>query len=175
MKKFMVADMVKATKDEVLAEQQKLADSWNVTLFELECMQGISDNEADFQAILETAESLGLGPCEIDEGDVEAYLDMGREIKGELESSVGLIKWIYDNKLKAYLILMMLGNTPVMYKVNKELMTDWKDSESMGEYYNSYIRGNTEIEDEENSCGCGPNPCEPEQVDRFNTRFVSIS
>jgi hypothetical protein len=82
---------------------------------------------------------------------------------------------MYDNKLKAYLILMMLGSTPVMYKVNKDLMTTWKNSESMGEYYNAYIRGNTEIEDEDNSCGCGPNPCEQAQVDRFNTRFVSIS
>jgi len=175
MKKFMVADLVKATQDEILEEQQNLADRWNVTVFELECMQGISDNEADFKAILETADALGLGPCEIDEGDVESYLDMGRELKGELESSVGLIQWMYDNKLKAYLILMMLGDTPVMYKVNKDLMMDWKNSESMGEYYNSYIRGNMDIEDPEHSCGCGPNPCEPEQVDRFNTKFVSIS
>ena len=171
----MVADLVKATQDEILEEQQKLADRWNVTIFELECMQGISDNEADFKAILETADALGLGPCEIDEGDVESYLDMGRELKGELESSVGKIQWMYDNKLKAYLILMMLGDTPVMYKVNKELMTDWKDSESMGEYYNAYIRGNTEIEDEDNSCGCGPNPCEQDDVDEYNTIFDSIS
>ena len=171
----MIADLVKATKDEILEEQNRLADDWNVTLFELECMQAISDNEADFKSILETAEALGLGPCEIDEGDVEAYLDMGRELKGELESSVGPIQWLYDNKLKAYLILMILDNSPVMYKLDKDMMIDWKNSESMGEYYNSYIKGNSKIEDPEHSCGCGPNPCEPQQVDRFKAKFSSIS
>ena len=70
---------------------------------------------------------------------------------------------------------MMLGSTPVMYKVDPSMMREWNNSDSMGEYYNAYIRGNSTIEDPEHSCGCGPNPCEQGQVDRFNTRFVSIS
>ena len=171
----MIADIVKSTREEILAEQQRRADRWNLTIFELECVEAISDNEADFQAILETAEALGVGPCDIDEGDVETYLDMGREAKGELESSVGLIQWLYDNKLKAYLILMILNDRPIMYKVSPEIMKDWKNSQSMGEYYNLYIRGNSDIEDPEHSCGCGPNPCEQGQVDQYKAKYLSIS
>ena len=172
MKKFMVADMVKAVKDDLI---EIAMESYNINRSEAERFVDNFPNQSTWADVEETAESLGADITDVEDDDVESYMEMGGTNKGELDSSVGLIKWIYDNKLKAYLILMMLGDTPVMYKVNKELMTDWKNSESMGEYYNSYIRGNTDIEDEENSCGCGPNPCEPEDVDEYNTKFDSIS
>lgn len=179
MKKYMIADLVKATREEILAEQQKLADRWNVTIFELECMQAISDNEADFRAILETAEALGVGPCDIDEGDVEAYLDMGRELKGELESSVGLIQWLYDNKLKIFIVYLLLdGNKPMLYSLNKDQMNDWKKSDSMGEYYNMYIRSNVELEQDDINdiaCGCTDNPCKQENIASFKAKYSSIS
>jgi hypothetical protein len=63
----------------------------------------------------------------------------------------------------------------IMYKLDPTMMREWKDSESIGEYYNLKIRGNSQIEDDEIACGCNPNPCEQGQVDRFNTRFASIS
>lgn len=179
MKKYMIADLVKATREEILAEQQKLADSWNVTIFELECMQEISDNEADFRAILETAEALGVGPCDIDEGDVETYLDMGRELKGELESSIGPIQWIYDNELKAFIVYIALrdmkcGSGEVLYKLDKDQMKDWINSDSMGEYYNDNIRSQIE-EDPRVSCGCCENLCEPQDIADFKQKHSSIS
>jgi len=172
MKKFMVADLVKGIREDLI---QIAMEEYNLNESEATRFVDNFPNQSTWADVEETAESLGVDITDVEDDDVESYMEMGGTNKGELESSVGKIQWMYDNKLKAYLILMMLGNTPVMYKVNKDLMTTWKNSESMGEYYNAYIRGNTEIEDEDNSCGCGPNPCEQAQVDRFNTRFVSIS
>ena len=172
MKKYMVADLVKDLRSDLIS---RAMEEYDLNEGNAEIFVDNFPNQSTWPDVEATAESLGVDITDVEDDDVESYMEMGGTNKGELESSVGKIQWMYDNKVKAYLILMMLGDTPVMYKVNKELMTNWKDSESMGEYYNSYIRGNTEIEDEDNSCGCGPNPCEPEQVDRFNTRFVSIS
>ena len=174
MKKYMVADFIKENN-------QDIADRWNITLDELECMREISTNEADFDDIMATAESLGLGLCDVSEEDVWNYVDMGRENKGELKSSIGPIQWIYDHTLKAYLILAYLvfeldkDPKPVMYKLSPKMMRDWASAGSFGDYWNENIRKNSEIEDDEHSCGCNPNPCDPQKVDRFNTRFVSIS
>ena len=172
MKKYMVADLVKDLRSDLIS---RAMEEYDLNEGNAEIFVDNFPNQSTWPDVEATAESLGVDITDVEDDDVESYMEMGGTNKGELESSVGKIQWMYDNKLKAYLILMMLGNTPVMYKVNKELMTTWKDSESMGEYYNSYIRGNMDIEDPEHSCGCGPKPCEPEQVDRFNTRFVSIS
>ena len=172
MKKFMVADLVKGIREDLI---QKAMDRYNINKSEATRFVDNFPNESTWADVEATADSLGVDVTDVEDDDIESYLEMGGTNKGELESSVGKIQWMYDNKLKAYLILMMLDSTPVKYKVNKELMTDWKDSESMGEYYNAYIRGNTEIEDPEHSCGCGPNPCEQDDVDEYNTRFDSIS
>lgn len=172
MKKYMVADLVKDIRGDLI---NRAKIEYDLNDSEAERFVDNYPNQSTWADVEATAESLGVDITDVEDDDVENYMEMGGNNKGELESSVGPIQWLYDNKLKAYLILMLLGDTPVMYKLNTEQMKDWTDSESMGEYYNSYIRGNTEIEDPEHSCGCGPNPCEPEQVDRFNTRFVSIS
>ena len=124
---------------------------------------------------METAEALNSGIEDVEDDDVEEYTYMGKTGAGTFESDSSLIRWIYDNKLKAYLILMMFGDRPVMYKISPDMMHRWKDYDSKGLYYNLNIRGNSQIEDPEHSCGCGPNPCEQIQVDQFNTRFNSIS
>lgn len=133
------------------------------------------DSEAEWRDVMTTAEALNAGIEDIDDDDVENYMSMGGKAKGELESSVGLIQWLYDNKLKAYLILMIINDRPIMYKVSPDMMKDWRNSESMGEYYNSYIRGNSDIEDPNHSCGCGPNPCEQGQVDQYKAKYSSVS
>ena len=167
----MIADLVKDLRSDSISNAMA---EYDISQDEATYLVDNFPNESTWKDVMNTANSLGVGITDIEEDDVESYLEMGGN-KGELESSVGLIQWIYDNKLKSYLILMMLKDTPVMYKIDRELMSTWTNSDSMGEYYNSFIRGNTTIEDPEHSCGCGPNPCEPQQVDRFNTRFVSIS
>ena len=149
MKKYMVADLVK----------------------ELE-------NEADRAQREEVAESLGVEPGDVNDDDVENYLSMGGN-KGIMESSIGPIQWIYDNTEKAYIIYMVLetakGPKDIMYKLDPDMMKDWINSDSTGEYYNKFIKGNTSIEDPKHSCGCGPNPCEQGQVDQFKTKYSSIS
>jgi hypothetical protein len=172
MKKFMVADLVKDLRSDLI---NKAKERYNLNDSEAERFVDNFPNESTWADVEETAESLGLEITDVEDDDVENYMSMGGKAKGEMKSSVGLIQWLYDNKLKAYLILMILEDTPVMYKVDPKMMKDWKDSESMGEYYNSYIRGNITIEDPNHSCGCGPNPCDPQQVDRFKARYSSLS
>ena len=149
MKKYMVADLVK----------------------ELE-------NEADRAQREEVAESLGVEPGDVNDDDVENYLSMGGN-KGVMESSIGPIQWIYDNTLKAYIVYLVLetakGPRDILYRLDRDMMKQWKDSSSIGEYYNNIIRGNESIEKPGTSCGCGPNPCEPGQIDQFKTKYSSIS
>lgn len=141
-------------------ESEYLLDNWS--------------NCADHDEVILAAESLGVPITDIEDDDVENFLEMGGNYKGEEESSIGTIQWIYDNKLKAYLILMILNDKPIMYKIDPDMMKEWKDSDSMGEYYNNRIRGNSTIEDPKHSCGCGPNPCESGQVDQYKTKYSSI-
>jgi hypothetical protein len=137
-------------------------------------------NESAWADVEEVAESLGVDITDVEDDDVENYMSMGGN-KGELPSSVSKepIRWIYDNILKAYIIYMVLetskGPTDIMYKLSPEMMKDWKDSDSFGEYYNTFIKGNEDIEDQDYSCGCSPNPCEQGQIDQFNTKYESIS
>ncbi len=151
MKKFMVADIIRAV---------------------------IKESEEDAAIRAEVAASLGVEPGDVEDDDVENYLSMGGN-KGVIESSIGPIQWVYDNTEKAYLIYMVLETAKeprdIMYRVDPEIMKDWKDSRSKGEYYNQFIKGNTDIEDPNISCGCGPNPCEPQQIDSFKNKFASIS
>jgi hypothetical protein len=171
MKKYMVADLVKDLRSDLIAtagEQFNLNDS------EAERFVDNFPNQSTWADVEATAESLGVEITDVEDDDVENYMSVGGN-KGILESSSGIIQWIYDNTLKAYVILMVLEDKPIMYKLDPTMMREWKDSESIGEYYNLKIRGNSEIEDDEIACGCNPNPCEQGQVDRFNTRFASIS
>lgn len=143
------------------AEAFYLVENWN--------------NEAEWRDVIATAEALKISIEDVQDDDVENVMSMGGKAKGELESSVGLIQWLYDNVAKAFIVYMLLGKRPVMYKITPELMKDWNNSDSMGEYYNLYIRGNSDLEDPSISCGCGPNPCEQDQVDQFKARHSLIS
>jgi hypothetical protein len=208
MQKYMVADLVKDLKQDQI---KYLLDNYNIDRSDAEYIVDnyqdtyIQDliakamdvyglnmrnaeefvdnypNESAWADVEATAESLGVDIDEVDDDDVENYMAMGRVNKGDLQSSIGPIQWVYDNKLKAYLILAYLtfevGKEPkeVMYKLNPEQFRNWFNSESIGEYWNQNIRANAEIEDDEWSCGCNPNPCDPQNVSRFNTKFVSIS
>ncbi|NBX78076.1 hypothetical protein EBQ93_01795, partial [bacterium] len=118
-------------------------------------MEEISDNEADFPAILETAEALGVGPCDIDEGDVEAYLDMGRELKGEINSSLGKILYWYNIALKVFILTTIFDDgNPANYPVSVDELKSIKASESFGEYFNKNIRSNNLYSDKPGACGC---------------------
>ena len=155
MKKYMIADLVKA-----------------------------AENEADAEIRAEVAESLGIEPGDVDDDDVENYMSMGGESKGEMKSSVGPIQWLYDNKSKAYIVYMLVTNSDkprdIIYNIDPSIMREWKNSDSMGEYWNSNIRSNKSIENSASSLdfpigGCDDNLLDPSTVRRFNTRFTAIS
>ncbi len=153
MKKIMIADVVKAVAEEIEAEEDSAIRE-------------------------EVAESLGVEPGDVDDDDVENYLSMGGN-KGDMQSSIGPIQWIYDNTLKAYIVYLILetakGPRDIIYRLDRDMMKEWKDSSSIGEHYNNIIRGNKDIEDPSTSCGCGPNPCEPGQIDQFKNKYASLS
>ena len=181
MKKYMVADLVKDLKeDKILRAMEK----YGLNRANAEQFVDNFPNESTWADAEATAESLAVGIEEIEDDDVENYMEMGGIAKGELESSVGPIQWLYDNKAKAYIVYMVLtlNDRPrdIIYNIEPSIMKEWTDSESMGEYWNQYIRSNASIEESASSSdfpigGCNDNLLDPSTVRRFNTRFVAIS
>jgi hypothetical protein len=156
-------------------------EDYDLDLGEAEMFVDDHPNESEWADYEAAAESLGVDITDVDDDDVENYMSMGGNNKGEIESSVGTIQWLYDNKAKIYAVYILTGSdNGLMYNVSPEIMSDWSNAESAGEYWNEYIRSNEEVEDSANSeefpiGGCKPNPVDPQTVARFNTRFVAIS
>ena len=181
MKKFMVADLVKGIREDLI---QKAMDRYNINKSEATRFVDNFPNESTWADVEETAESLGVDITDVEDDDVENYMEMGGMNKGELESSVGPIQWLYDNKAKAYIVYMVLklSEKPrdIIYNIEPSIMKEWTDSESMGEYWNNKIRSNQDIENAASSSdfpigGCNDNLLDPSTVSRFKTRFVAIS
>jgi predicted transcriptional regulator len=181
MKKFMVADMVKDARSDLI---NRAKEAYDLNDSESERFVDNFPNESTWADVEEVAESLGLDITDVEDDDVENYMEMGGVAKGELESSVGPIQWLYDNKAKAYIVYMVLtlNDRPrdIIYNIEPSIMKEWTDSESMGEYWNQYIRSNASIEESASSSdfpigGCNDNLLDPSTVSRFNTRFVAIS
>jgi hypothetical protein len=181
MKKYMVADLIKDLKSELIARAQ---ERYNLNDSEAERFVDNFPNESTWADVEEVAESLGLDITDVEDDDVENYMEMGGVAKGELESSVGPIQWLYDNKAKVYIVYMILKSTDnprdIIYNIEPKIMKDWTNSDSMGEYWNQYIRSNKDIEESASSSdfpigGCNDNLLDPSTVSRFNTRFVAIS
>jgi hypothetical protein len=181
MKKYMVADLVKGIREDLI---QIAMEKYNLNESEATRFVDNFPNQSTWADAEATAESLAVGIEEIEDDDVENYMEMGGIAKGELESSVGPIQWLYDNKAKAYIVYMVLtlNDRPrdIIYNIEPSIMKEWNDSESMGEYWNQYIRSNASIEESASSSdfpigGCNDNLLDPSTVSRFNTRFVAIS
>jgi hypothetical protein len=181
MKKFMVADLVKGIREDLI---QKAMDRYNINKSEATRFVDNFPNQSTWADVEETAASLGVDITDVEDDDVENYMEMGGTNKGELESSVGPIQWLYDNKAKAYIVYMVLklSEKPrgLIYNIEPSIMKEWINSESMGEYWNNKIRSNKDIENAASSSdfpigGCNDNLLDPSTVSRFNTRFVAIS
>jgi hypothetical protein len=199
MKKFLVADIVKAISEEDAKMLVNLIRDFKVDISQAKEMLNLMqqekvndseayyltenwDSEAEYRDVMETADALNIGIEDVQDDDVESVMD-GAGSKDEAESSIGIIQWFYDNTLKAYIVYIMLTDnsnpdkapTDVLYRISPEMMKEWSDSSSMGEYYNNNIRGNISLEDPNISCGCGPNPCEQGQIDQFKSNFDRVS
>lgn len=199
MKKLLVEDIYKSVmseRDKQIAQivdelqvppsQAKdilfLIEKYDVNVSEALHLTENWDTEAEWRDVMETAEALGIGIEDVEDDDVENVMD-GAGSKGEDNSSIGIIQWFYDNTLKAYIVYIALTDnsnpkknpTDVLYRIPPDTMKEWMGSNSMGEYYNNNIRSNVSLEDPSISCGCGPNPCEPSQIDQFNTQYNRLN
>jgi len=181
MKKYMVADLVKDIRGDLINRAKR---EYDLNDSEAERFVDNFPNQSTWADVEATAESLGVDIADVEDDDVENYREMGGINKGELESSVGPIQWLYDNKAKAYIVYMVLtlNDKPrdIIYNIEPSIMKEWIDSESMGEYWNNRIRSNKDIENAASSSdfpigGCNDNLLDPSTVSRFNTRFVAIS
>ena len=177
----MIADLVKSVEQDLIEIAMEL---YNINRSEAERFVDNFPNQSTWADVEEVAESLGVDVTDVEDDDVENYMEMGGMNKGELDSSVGPIQWLYDNKAKAYIVYMLVTASgkprDVIYNIEPSVMKEWTDSESMGEYWNSQIRSNKDIENAASSSdfpigGCNDNLLEPSTVSRFNTRFVAIS
>jgi hypothetical protein len=155
-------------------------DVYGLNMRDAEEFFGNYPNESAWADVEEVAESLGVDITDVDDDDVENYMEMGGN-KGEMDSSVGPIQWIYDNKAKVYIVYMivrtMREDRDVIYNIDPDVMQEWINSESMGEYWNDAIRSNKDIEDKASSSdfpigGCNANILDPSVVRRFNTRLL---
>lgn len=173
--------MVKSVRSDLI---NKAKERYELNDSEAERFVDNFPNESTWADVEETAESLGLDVTDVEDDDVENFMSMGGLSKGELESSVGPIQWLYDNKAKAYIVYMLVTTSDkprdIIYNIEPSVMKEWINSESMGEYWNSKIRSNKSIENAASSLdfpigGCDDNLLDPSIVRRFNTRFTAIS
>ena len=231
MRKYLLADIVKAVESDAERELKRLIEKYNLTEDESKYLEDtwewkmwepvikasknlslsilniteeeieisrimddldVKENEArylyeNFRTdperldVIRTADKLDTDIENIGDDDVENVL-YGAGNKKESESSIGNIQWVYDRELKAYIVYIALTNnsnpklepTDVLYRIEPDLMKEWSESSSMGEFYNINIRSNKSLEDPAISCGCGPNPCEQGQIDQFNTKYNNL-
>jgi len=177
----MIADLVKDTREDLVLTAM---EAYDLNRANAEMFVDDYPNESTWADVEATAEALGVDITDVEDDDVENYMSMGGEAKGELESSVGPIQWLYDNKAKVYIVYMLVTTSDkprdIIYNIDPSIMREWKNSDSMGEYWNNNIRSNKSIENSASSLdfpigGCDDNLLDPSTVRRFNTRFTAIS
>ncbi len=172
MKKVMIADLIKAVKEEYRDEIQEAADRWQITTTEVECLIELSTNEADWDDIMMTAEALEVGLCDVTEDDVEnlnLIWDMGGsrgKTYSAIESSIGKVYPWYDPILKSLMILIIFNEgNPANYPVSREDLNQIYSSASFGKYYGEYMRNNPAYSDIPGAWGCiGPDPDSPKRL-----------
>jgi hypothetical protein len=170
MKKYMIADLVKDLKADKAKEDQRLADLWNVTLEELECLREISDNEADWDDIMLTAESLEIGICDVTPDDVENVQDIwdlgGSRGNAYVEIGTSLGKaFIYYALGQYYLLVAFDEGNPANYPIEKSEVSLISSASSFGTYFNQNMRTDDKYSDIPGAWGCiGPNSDSPKRL-----------
>jgi hypothetical protein len=171
MKKLMIADLIKAAEKETqndrdLAIQAEM-DRSNVDEAVSAYLVDNWSSETDRDQVLQAAEDLGLDPQDISDNDVEAINEAG-SAKGSIDTSMGIVKYIYNHPIQAYSILLLIDGVELMYNnIDPNMMKQMINAESAGIYYNENLRKNDSFE----GCGCKANPCE----DTDTAIFSSIS
>ena len=165
MKKYMVADLIKAVESEreldIQAEMNRSDVDENVAAYLVDNWR----SEADRDQILQVAEDLETDPQDISDDDVENINSAG-SAKGTIETSMGIVKYIYDHKALAYTILLLVDGEPLVYKdLEPNIMNEMINAASFGSYYNDNLRENESYE----GCGCKANVCEDTDLAIFSS------
>ena len=122
MKKFMVADLVKASEQERLLAIEEKAGSLEISIEEL----------------LSISEELQIDPEELDQDDIDAMEELGAS--GNIASSMGNIEYQYDPKNDNYVVSIDFDRGgSAEYALDPDTVFEF-DSGG-GAYYNSSIRG----------------------------------
>jgi hypothetical protein len=162
MKKYMVADMVKDVRSDLI---NRAKEAYDLNDSEAERFIDNFPNESTWADVEEAAEALGVDITDIEDDDVENVMSAG-EAKGEIESSLGKVFYWYSIALGTYLLTTVFdkGN-PAQYPISVSELEDIRSSESFGEYFNKNIRANSKYSDKEGSCGCiGDDPDKPKRL-----------
>ena len=186
MKKYMVADLIKDLKSELIARAQ---ERYNLNDSEAERFVDNFPNESTWADVEETANALEVDITDVEDDDVENVMSAG-EAKGEIESSLGKVFYWYSIALGTYILTTVFdkGN-PAQYPISVSELQDIRSSESFGEYFNKNIRANPEYSDKPGACGCiGDDPDKPKrlctsedfanmpsELREYVSRFVAIS
>ena len=152
MKKYMVADLMKDITSDLISrakEEFDLNDA-NAAIF-------VNDypNESDWPQVVNAADALNLDIMDISPDDVERINSAG-SAKGLIDTSMGIVKYIYNHPLQTYSLLLVLDRELVYNNIEPDMMNDMINAESFGSYYNDNLRNNESYE----GCGCKENVCE---------------
>jgi hypothetical protein len=193
MKKYMIADLIKAAEKETQNERdlaiQAEMDRSNVDKAVATYLVDNWSSEADRDQVLQAAQDLDLDPQDISDDDVEA-INAGGEPKGEISTSLGKVFYWYNILLGTFILTTIFdkGN-PANYPISGSDLREIKSAESFGTYFNSNIRANAIYSDKDGACGCiGDDPSNPKKLctsedfanmpknlQEYVQRFVAIS
>jgi hypothetical protein len=152
MKKYMIADMMKDITSDLIA---KAKEEFDLNDANAEIFVNDYPNEADWPQVANAADALNLDIMDISPDDVENINSAG-SAKGSIDTSMGIVKYIYDHKLQTYTILLLLDRELVYKNITPDMMNDMINADSFGSYYNDELRENEDYE----GCGCNDNLCE---------------
>jgi hypothetical protein len=176
MKKYMVADMVKDVRSDLIDRASK---RFSINESESEVLVDNFPNEATWPDVEATAELYGVDITDVDDDMVEAYLSFSEEeiayvmelggipeAKGEIDSSLGKVIYWFNIALGVFILTTVFdeGN-PAQYPLTVSELKEIRKAESFGTYFNKNIRANSKYSDKEGSCGCiGDDPDKPKRL-----------
>jgi hypothetical protein len=176
MKKYMVADLVKDLRSDLIDKAKK---RYNLNDSEAERYVDNFPNESDWPDVEATAELYGVDITDVDDDMVEAYLSFSEEeivyimelggipeAKGEIDSSLGKVIYWFNIALGVFILTTVFdeGN-PAQYPLTVSELKEIRKAESFGTYFNKNIRANPAYSDKEGSCGCiGDDPDKPKRL-----------
>jgi len=175
MKKYMIADLVKASYDEFKDERdlaiKEIMDKWDISHREAEYLYINYPNEADQRQVLDAAESLDIEIEDVEDDDVE-NLNLIWDLAGsrgkphvEIKSSIGKV-FIYLSLSYGLSALILFENgNPANYPISKSDLKEIINANSFGKYYSENMRNNESYSDVPGAWGCiGENSDKPKRL-----------